>query len=269
MTAAQAAEHALPSGDFESIVRLEHVQKYFGAIQALKDINIAIGRNEIVGLIGDNGAGKSTLIKVLTGVERPTSGSITIKGEKIDAGSYSVREAHKLKIETVYQESSLGEKQPLWRNFFVGRPITNSFGFINVKAQREAAEHIMRTTIGFRGVGIDVNTPVSSLSGGERQGVAIGRAMYFESDLIVLDEPTVALAIKEVQKVLDFIRSIKTGGRTCIYIEHNIHHVHEVCDRLIVLDRGQVALDVPTSDMTYAELTEFLMSLHAPARNTA
>lgn len=251
------------------IVRLENVSKNYGKIESLRSVTLDIGANEIVGLIGDNGAGKSTLIKVLTGVERPTTGSISIKGEKIDAGSYSVRQAQKLRIETVYQESSLGEKQPLWRNFFVGRPITNRFGFINVKAQREAAEHIMRTTIGFRGVGIDVNTPVSSLSGGERQGVAIGRAMYFESDLIVLDEPTVALAIKEVQKVLDFIRSIKAGGRTCIYIEHNIHHVHEVCDRIIVLDRGQVALDAPTSDMTYAELSEFLMSMHAPARDTA
>jgi len=248
------------------IVRLENVTKTYGKVESLRGVTLEIGANEIVGLIGDNGAGKSTLIKVLTGVERPTSGTIAIKGEVIDASSYSVRAAQKLRIETVYQESSLGEKQPLWRNFFVGRPITNRFGFINVKAQREAAEHIMRTTIGFRGAGIDVNTPVSSLSGGERQGVAIGRAMYFESDLIVLDEPTVALAIKEVQKVLDFIRSIKAGGRTCIYIEHNIHHVHEVCDRIIVLDRGQVALDAPTATMTYAELTEFLMSMHGPAR---
>ncbi len=173
-----------------------------------------------------------------------------------------MKEAHRLKIETVYQDSSLGEKQPLWRNFFVGRPITNWLGFIDVKAERKVAEHIMRNTIGLRGVGIDVDTPVSRLSGGERQGVAIGRAMHFDSDLIVLDEPTVALAIKEVQKVLDFIRSIKAGGRSCIYIEHNIHHVHEVCDRLVVLDRGEVALDVPTSSLTYLELTDFLMSLH-------
>ena len=167
-----------------------------------------------------------------------------------------------MRIETVYQDASLGEKQPLWRNFFVGRPITNWLGFIDVKAERKVAENIMRSTIGFRGAGIDVNTPVSRLSGGERQGVAIGRAMHFDSDLIVLDEPTVALALKEVQKVLDFIRSIKSGGRSCIYIEHNIHHVHEVCDRLVILDRGEVALDAPASSMTYPELSEFLLSLH-------
>ncbi|MBT6345082.1 MAG: sugar ABC transporter ATP-binding protein [Tateyamaria sp.] len=244
------------------IVQLENVSKYYGKIESLKNVSIKIGSGEIVGLIGDNGAGKSTLIKVLTGVEQPTNGSIYIHGKKIDAAAYSVKEAHRLKIETVYQDSSLGEKQPLWRNFFVGRPITNRFGFIDVKAEKRIADQIMRSTIGFRGVGINSDTPVSSLSGGERQGVAIGRAMHFESDLIVLDEPTVALALKEVNKVLDFIRSIKAAGRSCIYIEHNIHHVHEVCDRLIVLDRGQIVLDKPKSAMTYDELARFLMSMH-------
>ena len=249
--------------DTGPLVRLENVGKNYGKIVSLKGITLEIGRNEIVGLIGDNGAGKSTRIKVLTGVEAPTSGTMYIHGEKIDASSYTVQDAHKLRIETVYQDSSLGEKQPLWRNFFVGRPITNWLGFIDVKAERKIAEHIMRSTIGFRGVGINVDTPVSRLSGGERQGVAIGRAMHFDSDLIVLDEPTVALALKEVQKVLDFIRSIKAGGRSCIYIEHNIHHVHEVCDRLVVLDRGEIALDAPAASMTYPELSDFLMSLHA------
>ena len=244
------------------IVRLENVGKKYGSVVSLKDVTLEIGSNEIVGLIGDNGAGKSTLIKVLTGVEPPTSGSLYIRGERIHAASYSVKEAHKLRIETVYQDSSLGEKQPLWRNFFVGRPIVNRFGFIDVKAEKKVAEHIMRSTIGFRGVGIDTDTPVSRLSGGERQGVAIGRAMHFDSDLIVLDEPTVALALREVQKVLDFIRSIKAGGRSCIYIEHNIHHVHEVCDRLVVLERGEIALDTPASALSYNELADFLMSLH-------
>ena len=251
-----------------AIVRLENVGKQYGKVVSLRNVTLEIGSNEIVGLIGDNGAGKSTLIKVLTGVEQPTTGAIYVRGKKIDAASYSVKEAHNLRIETVYQDSSLGEKQPLWRNFFVGRPITNWLGLIDVKTEKRIAEHIMRTTIGFRGAGIDVDTPVSRLSGGERQGVAIGRAMHFESDLIVLDEPTVALALKEVQRVLDFIRSIKAGGRSCIYIEHNIHHVHEVCDRLVVLDRGEVALDVPASSLSYTELADFLMSLHS-ARDTS
>ena len=132
-----------PADDFASIVRLEGVQKYFGAVHALRDINLAIGRNEIVGLIGDNGAGKSTLIKVMTGVLAPTSGKIFIRDREIQPHEYSVRMAHDLSIETVYQDKSLAEKQPLWRNFFVGRQITNRFGFIDIKREKEIAQQIL------------------------------------------------------------------------------------------------------------------------------
>jgi len=244
------------------LVRMVNIQKHYGKVESLKNVNLTIGRNEIVGLIGDNGAGKSTLIKVMTGVEAPTAGKLFIKGKEVEAGGHSVRQAQELRIETVYQDKSLGEKQPLWRNFFVGRPITNRFGFIDVKAEKRIAEQIMKSTIGFRSRGISVDSTVGKLSGGERQGVAIGRAMHFDSDLIILDEPTVALAIKEVRRVLDFIQSIKAGGRSCIYIEHTLANVHEVADRLIVLDRGEIALDTPKSAMSLNELTEFLLSLH-------
>ncbi|WP_336799078.1 ATP-binding cassette domain-containing protein [Kaistia sp. MMO-174] len=244
------------------LVRMVNIQKHYGKVESLKNVNLTIGRNEIVGLIGDNGAGKSTLIKVMTGVEAPTAGKLFIKGKEVEAGGHSVRQAQELRIETVYQDKSLGEKQPLWRNFFVGRPITNRLGFIDVKAEKRIAEQIMKSTIGFRSRGISVDSTVGKLSGGERQGVAIGRAMHFDSDLIILDEPTVALAIKEVRRVLDFIQSIKAGGRSCIYIEHTLANVHEVADRLIVLDRGEIALDTPKSAMSLNELTEFLLSLH-------
>ncbi len=143
-------------GDFAFIIRLEGVQKYFGAVHALRDIDIAIGRNEIVGLIGDNGAGKSTLIKVMTGVLAPTAGRIFIRDREIASSEYSVRMAHELSIETVYQDKSLAERQPLWRNFFVGRQIVNRFGFIDIKREKEIAEKILIDTIGFRGVGITV-----------------------------------------------------------------------------------------------------------------
>ncbi|MFO1039518.1 MAG: ATP-binding cassette domain-containing protein [Geminicoccaceae bacterium] len=246
---------------FTHIVRLEGVQKYFGAVQALRDVNLAVGRNEIVGLIGDNGAGKSTLIKTVTGVLKPSAGRIFVRDREIDLDDYSVRMAHELSIETVYQDKSLGEKQPLWRNFFVGRQITNRFGFIDVKKEKEIAAGILLNTIGFRGVGITVDSDVRQLSGGERQGIAIGRAMHFNSDLIILDEPTVALAVKEVRKVMDFVRRIKESGRACIYIEHNLAHVHEVSDRLVVLDRGEIVAEVLPPEMTVAELTEFLIEL--------
>jgi simple sugar transport system ATP-binding protein len=125
--------------------------------------------------------------------------------------------AHELSIETVYQDKSLGEKQPLWRNFFVGRQITNCLGFIDIKKEKRIAGDILLNTIGFRGVGISVDSTVKLLSGGERQGIAIVRAMHFNSDLIVLDEPTAALGVKEVRKVLDFIRRIKEAAILDLY----------------------------------------------------
>jgi simple sugar transport system ATP-binding protein len=250
---------------YDSIVRLEGVQKFFGPIQALKDITLAIGQNEIVGLIGDNGAGKSTLIKVMTGVLAPTSGRIFIRNKEIDLTDYSVRMAHDLSIETVYQDKSLAEKQPLWRNFFVGRQITNRFGFIDIKKEKAIADRILKSAIGFRSEGITVDSTVSNLSGGERQGIAIGRAMHYNANLIILDEPTAALGVAEVRKVLDFVRRIKSGGRACIYIEHNLAHVHEVADRLIVLDRGRIVSEILPKDMSVVELTEYLIGLQHKA----
>ena len=179
----------------------------------------------------------------------------------MDWSQYSVREAHRLRFETVYQEKSLGEKQPLWRNVFVGRQITNRFGFINVAEERRVANDLLKGKLGFRGVGIDADSTISKLSGGERQGIAIGRAMHFDSDLIILDEPTVALAISEVRKVLDFVRSIKESGRACIYIEHNLAHVHALADRLIVLDRGSIVADIRAGEMSLEGLTKYLIGL--------
>jgi simple sugar transport system ATP-binding protein len=257
----QAAGVQVVEGSFQSIVRLEGVQKFFGPVRALYDIDLAIGRNEIVGLIGDNGAGKSTLIKIMTGVLPPSSGRIFVRDSELSLADYSVRMAHELSIETVYQDRSLADKQPLWRNFFVGRQITNRFGFINVRKEKEIAHQILKESFGFRGAGITVDSTVANLSGGERQGIAIGRAMHYKADLIVLDEPTAALGVAEVRKVLDFVRMIKTSGRACVYIEHNLAHIHEVADRMIVVDRGRIVSEVRPKDMSVADLTEYLVQL--------
>lgn len=240
-------------------LRMVNIEKYFGLVCALKNINLEVGHNEIVGLIGDNGAGKSTIVKILTGVFPPTSGELYIAGRKVDLKNYGVKRAHELGIETVYQDKSLGEKQPLWRNFFIGRQITLPFGFIDMKKEKEIAGEIMLNTIGFRGRGITVDSKVSQLSGGERQGVAIGRAMHFEAELIVLDEPTVALSLKEVHKVLNFVRKIKEAGKACIYISHNIQDVYDIADRFIVLDRGEVVGSIPKEDVTRQALDDFLL----------
>ena len=233
----------------------------FGNVVALKNISLEVGANEIVGLIGDNGAGKSTLIKIVTGVLKPTGGRLYIRDRLVDPARYSVRRAHDLRIEAVHQEKSLADKQPLWRNLFVGRQMTNRLGFIDVKRQKEVANRLLLEQIGFRGAGMDADSTVGDLSGGERQGIAIGRAMYFDADLIILDEPTVALALKEVQKVLDFVRRIKQSGRACIYIEHNLAHVHGLADRLVILDRGEVVSVLGRGELTLAELTRYLIDL--------
>jgi len=236
-----------------------HIEKFFGLVHALKDINLQVGRNEIVGLIGDNGAGKSTMVKILTGVYRPTSGELHVAGRGVDLGKYNVKTAHSYGIETVYQDKSLGEKQALWRNFFIGRQIAGRFGFIDVKKEKEVAHEIMLNTIGFRGKGITVDSKVNKLSGGERQGVAIGRAMYFEAEIIILDEPTVALSLKEVRKVLSFVDRIKEGGKACIYISHNMQDVYQISDRFVVLDRGEIVASIAKKDMSLLELDEFLL----------
>jgi simple sugar transport system ATP-binding protein len=257
----QAAGVQVVERSFQNIVRLEGVQKFFGPVRALYDIDLAIGRNEIVGLIGDNGAGKSTLIKIMTGVLAPSSGRIFVRDSELSLTDYSVRMAHELSIETVYQDRSLADKQPLWRNFFVGRQITNRFGFINVRKEKEIAHQILKESFGFRGVGITVDSTVANLSGGERQGIAIGRAMHYKADLIVLDEPTAALGVAEVRKVLDFVRLIKNSGRACVYIEHNLAHIHEVADRMIVVDRGRIVSEIRPKDLSVTDLTEYLVQL--------
>jgi simple sugar transport system ATP-binding protein len=243
----------------EFALEMVNIEKYFGLVCALKQINLKVGRNEIVGLIGDNGAGKSTMVKILTGVFQPTNGDLYIAGRKVDSRRYNVKRAHEYGIETVYQDKSLGEKQVLWRNFFIGRQITNRFGFIDVKKEKEIASEIMLNTIGFRGRGITVDSRVNVLSGGERQGVAIGRAMHFEAELIILDEPTVALSLKEVRKVINFVHQIKDGGKACIYISHNIQDVYEISDRFVVLDRGEIVGDLAKKDVTLKDLDEFLL----------
>ena len=242
-----------------SALRMVNIEKYFGVVCALRKINLEVGANEIVGLIGDNGAGKSTMVKILTGVFPPTSGELYIAGNKVDLHNFNVKRAHAHGVETVYQDKSLGEKQVLWRNFFIGREIIGPLGFLNVKKEKEIANEIMVNTIGFRGKGITVDSKVSMLSGGERQGVAIGRAMHFEAELIILDEPTVALSLKEVAKVLNFVNKIKEAGKACIYISHAMADVYEISDRFVIMDRAEIVANIAKKDISLKALDEFLL----------
>ena len=221
------------------LVEMRAVRKSFGNIQALRGLDFTLKRGEIVGLLGDNGAGKSTLIKILSGLYRPDSGSFKYGGRPVDFSRFNVRSARRMGIETVYQDRALGERQPLWRNLFMGRHLKNRWGLIDVKKERAVAASMI-AELGLKGAGIAPDTPAGVLSGGERQGLAIGRAMYFNADVVIMDEPTTALALSEVDRVLAFIASVRDQGRSVIFITHSIDHVWEVADRFVVLSHGRV-----------------------------
>ena len=241
----------------ETLVSMTQIRKSFGKVEVLKGIDFDVGTNEIVGLIGDNGAGKSTLIKILVGVHQPDRGEIYYKGQKITI--HSVKKSRDLGIETVYQERALSEQQNLWTNIFMGRELATPLGFLKVKQQRAETDKILREQMGSSAISTDA--VVKYLSGGEKQGIAIGRALYFQADLIILDEPTMGLSISETNKVLDFVANIKKQGKSAILISHNIYYVYPVADRFYILDRGSVAGIFEKKDISQEELVDKMVQL--------
>jgi len=240
----------------EVLVKMVNICKSFGHVEVLRDVNFEVGYNEVVGLLGDNGAGKSTLIKILTGVYRPDRGEIYWKGQKLE--DYSVAKARELGIETVFQERALCEQHTIWRNIFMGREITKPGGLVDIPREREETEIIMKELMGFTSSALSVDSEVRSLSGGEKQGVAIARALHFHADLIILDEPTTGLSLSETQKVLDFVEDIKERGKSAIFITHNIYHVYPVADRIVILDRGRVVGEFQKAEISLEELVDKL-----------
>lgn len=226
----------------DELVRMEHVNKFFGRVQALNDVTLSVQRNEIVGVLGDNGAGKSTLIKILSGALRADTGDIYMHGKKVDIRSTS--DAIAQGIETIYQDSALVTQLSIARNLFLGRePVRGPrlLDRLDQKSMNEVARDLLKRV----GITKEIppTTPVSALSGGERQAVAIARAMHFDSDLIILDEPTNNLGVDETKGVLRFVRGARDSGHSCILIAHNIYHVFQVVDRIIVLRRGKTVAD--------------------------
>jgi simple sugar transport system ATP-binding protein len=236
------------------ILEMRNVSKSFGEVQALRQVDFAVARNEVVGLVGDNGAGKSTLIKIVTGYHTPDSGDVHFNGKKLEG--LSVAEARQLGIETVYQERALANLQTLWRNIFMGRELTTHLGFLDVNRMEHETENLMVSSMGFTSTAVSPDAVVGTFSGGEKQGVSIVRALYFQAELIILDEPTMGLSLSETRRLLEFVRGIKEAGKSCILIDHNVFHVHAVANRIVVLDRGMVAGEFATKDITLDELME-------------
>jgi simple sugar transport system ATP-binding protein len=235
-------------------LELRDVTKSFGEVRSLRGVNMHVGVNEIVGLLGDNGAGKSTLIKIITGYYQPDSGEILFNGEPVK--NLTVPKARELGVETVYQERALADLQTLWRNIFLGREVAGPLGFLNIQKMRHETNRLMVESMGFTSSAVNPDSVIKTFSGGEKQGVAIVRALYFEADLIILDEPTMGLSLQETRKLIDFVRGIKAAGKSAIFIDHNVFHVYSVADRVVVLDRGRVAGEFLTKDITLDELME-------------
>ena len=232
------------------IVELKDVTKKFAGVTALKNVSLNVRKGEVVGLIGDNGAGKSTLIKTLVGVHAPDIGSIEIQGKLVE--KWNALKAREAGIETVFQDKALCPQQSIVWIIFMGKELTYPFGFVRQKEQIAVANRLIRE-IGFTSELIDAESPVGNLSGGERQGVAIARAIFNEAELIVLDEPTNNLALNETQKVFDFITNVKETGRSVLFIGHNIYHVYDISDRFIILDRGEVIHKLDKKEVASAE----------------
>ncbi len=246
-----------PAAVTTPVIELKNVSKTFGEVRSLSGVDFVVQPGEIVGLLGDNGAGKSTLVKTIMGYHRPDAGGeIYFKGERID--DWSVARARGLGIETIYQERALCEKQPIWRNMFMGREPRTGWGLLDVKKMREESARLMTQHMGFTSAAVHPDNVVMTMSGGEKQGVAITRALFFDAELVILDEPTVGLSLTETRKTLDFIENIKTVGKSAIFIDHNLFHIYPVVDRIYVLDRGKVAGIFNKAEVTMDELIERL-----------
>jgi simple sugar transport system ATP-binding protein len=234
------------------LLEFEHVSKYFGNVTALNDVSLHVNAGEVTCILGDNGAGKSTLIKILSGVHQPDDGTIRVDGTTVSFAS--PREARHAGIATVYQDLAMVPLMSIWRNFFLGEEPTKGWGpmkrFDIARAKRAAREQLKLMGIDVR----DPDQPVGTLSGGERQAVAIARAIYFGARVLILDEPTSALGVKQAGVVLRYVVQSAQRGVGVIFITHNPHHAHPVGDHFVLLNRGRVIGDHAKADVTREQL---------------
>ena len=239
----------------EDVLRIEEVAKHFGAVTALRDVHIHLQRGEVLGLIGDNGAGKSTLIKILTGFIHPDKGKIFLNGQEVKLRS--VPHARSLGIETVYQDLALVNELSVYHNMFLKRErLLGVLPFLNNRAmRREARAHLEQLGIKLPSITIEV----SKLSGGQRQAVAIARAVSSDARILLLDEPLAAMGAREGAQILDLIRNLKHKDVSVIMIGHNYAQVLEVCDRINLLQHGEITFDKPVASGLLEEINEIVM----------
>lgn len=240
------------------LLEVRNLSKSFGAVQALRDLTMHVRAGEVVALAGDNGAGKTTLIKAISGVYRPTSGTVLLEGKEVDFSS--PQEARERGIETIYQDLALADNLTIGANIFLGRePMTKRWGFLPVLDRKKMAD-AARETMALLDFHVNrLDAPVSNFSGGQRQAVAIGRAVYWNARILIMDEPTAALGVPEQRKVISLIHQLKAQGRGVIFISHNLQDIFAVSDRIVVLRRGVLAGERRIAETTHDEVVKLMV----------
>jgi len=244
------------SNNDKPIIEIKGITKNYGSICALKGLDISIYKNECVGLVGDNGAGKSTLIKILSGILTHDKGTITIDGKEVHLNSY--KDSSALGIETIYQDTALVDLMDVSRNVFLGREIHGPMGFLNEKKMDRLSMELL-DSIGIK----DITSPrrlIGTLSGGQKQSVTIARAVNFKSRILLLDEPTAALSVKETNFVNNFITNLKDEGISSIYVSHNIFEAYAVVDRFIILSHGSIVGKFNKEETTAQEIQDMILA---------
>ena len=244
------------------LVNMVNIEKSFKAVRALNRVNIQVQAGEILGLLGDNGAGKSTLIKILAGVFPPDAGDVFFEGKRVQFSS--PKDARALGIETVHQALSLVDIMSISRNFFLGREPIKKIGPINLLDRKKMDEECEKA---ITGLCVRVRSPnefVSILSGGERQAISIGRAMYFKVKLLILDEPLTALSVRETREVLRQVGKVRESGVSVIFITHNVYHVYPVAERFVMLDKGIKIGEVYKKDASPEDIIEIIATGKMP-----
>jgi simple sugar transport system ATP-binding protein len=238
------------------LIELHDVSKNFGALTALNALSFHVGSNEVIGLLGDNGAGKSTAVNLMSGIHRPSSGHLSINGEKTVFTCRS--DSAKAGIETIYQNTALVDSLSITRNIFMGREQTNAFGFLKQREMRDIAMEVLEKAVHISGID-SPDKLVGDLSGGQKQAVAIARAVFFKRNVLLLDEPTSALSVRETEALLNQVLKLKSENVSSVLVTHNLYHAHSVCDRFVIMSHGTKVLDVKKADTTIKELTEYVV----------
>jgi simple sugar transport system ATP-binding protein len=252
----EANREGMTEAESAPLLEIRNISKFFGSVIALKDISTTVRAGQVTCVLGDNGAGKSSFIKVLSGVHRPDEGELVLDGAPVTFDT--PRQALDAGVATVYQDLAMIPLMAVWRNFFLGSEPVKGWGPFR-RFDREKAKAITRKELGDMGIDIrDPDQPVGTLSGGERQSVAIARAVHFGARLLILDEPTSALGVKQAGVVLRYIVQARDRGLGVIFITHNPHHAYPVGDRFVLLKRGRSLGDFAKSEVSLSELTQMM-----------